>query len=523
MDACTTTAASKSADMTKNQVQAGKPETPTIKKDVFFYNQQNGQYYANREAKFSLRATDKNKSLDHIEVSLDNGSFERYINQIQFTTEGPHLLRFRSQDPFSNWSPVQTMKIQVDLTPPEVKPYWAGVTETVDGKLYVRPDAVLKFDAHDSLSGVAKIFFKKSLSDPAETAPEQLSFKQAGSHKIFVCAADNVGNVADWQTIDFIVGNDAPQTTFQVNGASKTNAGTTYVNADARIELKAGGASSGIKQIEYRMGEGPVQIYQHPIAITDKTMNLHYRAMDNLDNKEEWKTAKFARDTQGPAIKVTEKGRTLREHGIIYAKPGLTLALEVSDEQSGVQKLLVARDQTGFQETKQNSFVFNNPGIQHFAVQAFDNLGNMAESEMVSIFIDSDVGQSKLKTKKELIPQGNLFLSELPNSIDIVAGNSGVGIDYIEYSYDGKNFQRLKGSIDLGAWKREQETLYYHSVDKLGNVEQTQQITIKVQAAPPTVDIFVDSSQKPDVPLSDLTKAPSHEPEKAQPKKAHSH
>lgn len=473
---------------------------------VFYYDKREKQTYVNKEAQFSIRSIDHSKYLSHIEVSVDNSRFEKYSGALRFKTEGPHILRFRSVDPVSNWSPMQTHKIYVDMTPPNIKPYWEGETDLVDGKLFVVSKAVLKFEAQDNLSGVNKIRIKSEGDKTFRNFVDAHKNIGHGPRAILYAAEDNVGNVTVWKKIEYFADAKPPACFYEYLGANSKTSNRNYVNNSTLIVLKAKDDDSGLKEIEYKINNNPIQVYKHPISLKQSINHLMFRAIDNVGNKSIWKEAQFHKDLKAPEVAIREAGKTVKDRGVIYVKPGFSLHFDIKDGDSGVKKILVSRDREGFKETKNRHFVFNQPGIQHFVLRAFDTVGNVSESEVYSIFVDRSVEASTTKAKKDLVKHNGAFLSALPNSIDILGNDSGAGIDFVEYSYDGKVFTKLTSPIDLSKWKTKRQTIYYRGVDRLGNKEKAQKLTVQLQTTSPLVDIFIDTSNVPNVPYSQIIK-----------------
>lgn len=482
-----------------NQSQVSKPSNAD-----FFINPTTKQTYVGRGAKFSIRSLDRNRFLEQIELSIDNEEFSPYREQIDLKSEGPHILRYRSVDPVGNQSPIKTVKIYADFSPPDIRPIWEGEHVIRDSRIFISKRTKLRFESRDRYAGVAKNLVKSSISSEVIEINRPMNFQSEGPRKIFAASVDQVGNQGDWQTIEFTVDNTPPKTEYELIGPHKANAKNIFISDETRLVLKASDQAAGVEMIEYRRDDGPLQVYRSAISLDADKTELSYRAVDQLGNEAAWQTLHLQRDLEKPNINVQAKGPHIEDRGIIYAQPGFKMQVKVSDQLSGVATVWVSTRKGGFVETKETLFSFDQPGIHHFIVRAEDAIGNRSESKPLSIFIDNTVDGSNLIAKRKLVPYEGVQLTSLPNSIDIIGNDHGVGIDYIEYGFDGKTFQALEGSINLEQWKSPQRTLYYRAVDRLGNKEPIKSLTIRIQTQSPLVDIFIDSSTKPDVPHSEL-------------------
>src|SRR5262249_1209040 len=78
------------------------------------------------------------------------------------------------------------------------------------------------------------------------------------------------------------------------------------------------------------------------------------------------------------------------------------------------------------------------------------------------------------------------------------------GVERVEVSYDGKTWNPAGRAIDLTQWSQSKRTVYYRSIDRLGNREAPQSMTVVLRTEGPKVDLFVEQGDLPQVPLSQL-------------------
>lgn len=484
--------------------QEKKPATSEGNYGIY-YDSASGNYFTNSQPAFSIRPVGENKHIDRVEVSVNDSAFETYKGQIRFKTEGLHTIRFRAVDPVLNWSPVQTFRVFVDLKSPTSAPNWKGPHYKDGTNLFIHPDTKLTLSAEDNLSGVKRVQMKEAPDKAPVAVGEHVQFKKPGEYTIQYAGVDNVGNQEAWNTLTFKVDAQPPVSKTEFKGTAKAQGEKTYVNYGSSVSIVATDDASSVLHTEYRINEGPVTKYTGPIVLSEPVSRLRYRSVDRVGNEEEWKSVVLHQDTVPPMVQLHKEGNHVLAEGKIFASPGFAFKAQVSDNQSGLSKLTVSRDGQKYEDTKLDAvYKFDAPGTYQFHLKAFDNVGNASESSPLTVVIDNQPPVSKIKARQTLVPIKDYFLSGIPNSIDISGEDGGVGLKHIEVSYDGQNFQPLKGAIDLATWKSSRQVLYYRGVDALGNKEATQSVTIELSTTGPKVDLFVESDGMPEVPLHQI-------------------
>ncbi|MCK5884076.1 MAG: hypothetical protein KAG61_10320 [Bacteriovoracaceae bacterium] len=470
----------------------------------FYYDKERGKYFSNSKSVFTIRPTSTKEYLDKIEVSVDGSEFKTYGGALKFTNEGPHQVRFRAVDPVLNWSPVQTFRIFVDQTAPKSQIVWKGPTYE-DGKTtFINPKTVLNVIGQDNLSGVATILWKKGNKETA--FPRRATFAKEGNYSYQIRAIDNVGNSEGSYGLSFTVDRNAPKTTAQIVGTKSNSDKKFYTTTGSQIELKSTDLKSGIQRVEYQINDGLISTYKRPIVLSETKTTLKYRAIDKVENREKWKSMDVYQDVRPPKISLEKKGRFYTISGKIYARPGFSFRAFVNDADSGTAKKLVSFDGVTYSETKEKTFTFKKSGETKFHLKAIDKVGNTEETNPYSIVIDSTPPTIKMKSSELLVKKNNYLLSSVPNRITFSTTDTGVGVDRIEISYDGKKFKTLNSPIELSKWKERRRNLYYRAIDRLGNIGEAKKVEIYVKTRGPKVELYVESENLPNVPLSKIKK-----------------
>jgi hypothetical protein len=488
-------------------------ENEAVSRSNFVYETETDRYFANERSRFTIRALDDPKMVERIEVSIDDEDFRVYSGELNFKTEGLHVVKFRAQDPVKNWSPLQFFRIYVDLTPPRSQAVWTGKTYKDGSKLFVQPSSVLYINAQDNLSGISKTLWQNGTQ--LTSVPDKVSFSKEGEYNVKYAATDKVGNQEAWQSLSFIVDSHAPTSQLQMEGFSFKAKDALFVNSTTRIQLASVDALSGVEKIEYQINEGPVTQYVGPLAPIGKKMELKYRSVDRVGNTEAWKAMTVLQDTKPPKLTLNFNGKSVFVAGKLYVQPGFSIQAAAQDNESGLNEVLITRDGKSFTPTQGGSFKFDQPGEYAFGMRAKDQVGNGEDSNPYIIVVDATPPTTDYSASQKLVESDKVFLTGLPNRLDFSAADSGVGIERIEISYDGKNFSTLQGAIDFSEWKQPLQRLSYRAVDRLGNTEPARSLTVQIKTQAPKVDLFVESDSTPNVPLSairkDLIRQPASE------------
>jgi hypothetical protein len=465
-----------------------------------FYDDKNSHYYVNGDNSFSIKSIGKNKFIDRIEVSIDNGDFQSYSGKIDFSTEGFHLVRFKAVDPVSNWSPVQTFRIYMDKTAPQSHIVWDNQTST-EGSKFMKLGSRLKLQGTDKLSGISKVLYR--LNDgPLREYNKPIYLNKPGSHKIEISAIDKVGNAEPFKTYNFSVDGSSPQVSAKISGQGFQTKKELYVNKGSEIQLFATDEGVGVSKIEYRINNSSIKEYFESIPIEEQSFSLKYRALDKVGNYTAWKNFKVKLDTEPPVLSIRKNGKHLPLSGKVFALPGFSLKALSWDKKSGTKHYIIDKEVVPFDNKDKSLLTFNTPGNYQVSLQSEDYVGNVANTKSYDIVIDNKAPVTSMTSTNSLLPQGDVYVTSLPNKITFNALDNAVGVKRIEVSYNGKDYWEYKAPIDLATWGTKERSVYFRSIDKLGNREEAQKINLFIQKAGPNVALFVENEEVGDIPLS---------------------
>lgn len=468
----------------------------------FYYDAKTNRYFSDGKSSFEIRPVEDPKYLERIEISLDEGDFSVYSGKMHFDQEGFHLVRFRASDPVLNWSPLQEFRVYVDLTPPKSFAFWHGPSFQRDSVTYVSSQSVLQIAAQDTVSGVSQVVWEEG--GKSKAFPGQAHFTAEGEHVVHFFGVDNVGNREQVQELKFVVDNKPPTTTAEIHGQTYKFDSGLFVSGGSEIALISQDAGSGVKTIEYQINGGLVTEYHHAVPVIEKKVELKFHAIDEVGNSEPWKSMTVFQDTNPPMIAVDKVGTHLMSGGRIFATQGFALNVTAKDDETGLKEILISRDGKTFDKAQSGKIVFDQPGEFHFYAKAVDRVGNTAEANPYTVIIDNQAPKTVVKTNDKLVLKDGVYVSAIPNQLEFSVQDDGVGVDRTEVSYDSKTWSPVGRAIDLTQWNQSKRTVYFRSIDRLGNREAVQSLNIVLRTEGPKVDLFVEQGDLPEVPLSQL-------------------
>lgn len=199
----------------------------------------NGVTYASARTRFYISAAD-NESGSGVkstyagtQISSLEGRGDgtrKSSNFFSLTEEGPNVLYYTAMDNVGNLARARQFNVTIDATPPVVKVqpsnnlrFRDGVytlipseeLKTEDGKLIITSRNLLGFVAEDNLSGVRAMYVKVNDEDFVQYY-QPIEVKGATEYVIQVRAEDNVGNVSEPITFNFLVDSLSPESTIEL-------------------------------------------------------------------------------------------------------------------------------------------------------------------------------------------------------------------------------------------------------------------------------------------------------------------
>lgn len=263
-----------------------------------------------------------------------------------------------------------------------------------------------------------------------------------------------------------------PVTTMNVQGQTGTNG---WYMSGVTVSLTAADNDTGIEKTLYRINGGDWQPYAEPFSLSvDGTTVVEYRSIDKAGNEEDGKTSTIKIDTQKPETKIGD----IPSYPV---KVDVPLSFLAQDGTSGIARTEY-RVNGGNWTTYQAPTYVRTEGTNTVEYRSIDMAGNVEEVKRVEFVID----KSGPSTTTSTLGTG-WYNSDV--EVSLTATDSISGVAKSEYRLNGGSWTAYTSPVKISG--KGINTLEYRSIDKVGNVEATKQVQVKVDKTAPTTTTSV--------------------------------
>ncbi|MBE3138093.1 MAG: right-handed parallel beta-helix repeat-containing protein [Thermoplasmata archaeon] len=307
-----------------------------------------------------------------------------------------------------------------------------------------------------------------------------------GYYQFYSIAVDTQSNVeAPPSSADASTGIDTvkPVTTIGLSGTMGSNG--WYVS-NVMVTLSATDTLSGVESTWYKVDAGYWTIYIAPLPFTVSGDGMHtvqYYSFDHAGNQEAAKSVSFKIDTAAPTTTHTLQG-LLGSQG--WYVTNVTVTLSASDATSGVNYTKYKLN-TGNWIVYTGSFVVTTNGNYTLYYCSVDFAGNTEATKQAAFRIQHDVLPPVTTHEFDgVMGENNWFISAV--TVTLSAVDDSAGVASTKYKLDaGPLWTTYTGAFPVT--EDAEHTLYYYSVDKVGNREENKSATLKIDRTPPTIDL----------------------------------
>jgi len=295
-----------------------------------------------------------------------------------------------------------------------------------------------------------------------------------GEHNVNWRSLDWAGNLEDVSSRMLRVDDTAPATILSI-GDPKYLVGGNFVTSFTPLTLMAvdGGVTPvGLDLTEYRLDGGNWKTYSSSFSLAGEGAHiLEYRSRDLLGNTEAIQSMPMVVDDTPPATAISI-GEPKYLTGGTFIKSSTPLALFVADGGVGSNSTFYrlwgdSWSQWGDYSTSYNLAGRN--GTWYVEFLSFDYLGNMETIRNETLILDDT-------------PPVTTISSSAP--FTLTAADEGCGVNVMMYRIDGGSWTVYNDSFNLAEGDY---TIYYYSIDKLGNIEQERSLVVK-----PPIEVAVN-------------------------------
>ncbi len=379
----------------------------------------NGWY--NTSVEISLNAMDD--FLDSLYYKIDNGTWRPY-NGYPIIPDGIHTIYFKAVDKAGNYA-TDNVTLKIDTQPP-------SITIQKPNGSYVKNIYEIEYNATDevdsNLNGNISIYYSydngshwqviaKNLNNSGTYQWNTHGFNDSSNATIKIVAEDDAGNVGIALSNTFILDNTPPSINITSPKSGETFGGNETIeitwNAYDTVDHDLDG---DIYIFYYYDGawyyivngtENDGEYIFSTSGLDDGEYRIKIIAIDDAGNVGTATTGNFTIDRTPPSVYISKPlkgflyvnifGRemlppiplpNLIYNAIIVGK--ITVEIEVSDQYSGVQHVVVSTDEAGMKNItveKPYQWLWNPSfGVHWLKATAWDNAGNMNSYELDNIW-----------------------------------------------------------------------------------------------------------------------------------------
>ncbi|PJJ65139.1 family 78 glycoside hydrolase catalytic domain [Compostimonas suwonensis] len=375
-----------------------------------------------------------------------------------FATDSTVRVRMQFGDDQSFYDPsiadVWTLPVPADTVAPQVVATADPAAPSRTTGWYTSSPVTVSIAAQDDRDGVVGI--ESAVGDGALAAYTQpIVLDDDGQHVVRFRATDAAGNASASQTLPVKIDTVAPATTAtlgeEFDGDTAATSGT--------VSFTAADATSGVASTSYRVDGGEWQQGGSVTVSEPGDFTVDYFSTDVAGNAEAAKTVTgtiVIPDVIAPTVSgsISAQG----ENGWYLEGAAVTITAEDSD--SGVATIEYRLGDGDW--SRYGSPVVLPEGESTIAFRATDNEGNVSAISSLSAEVDATA------------PTAWGWLSN-GGRVTAVGGDSGSGIDHLQYSLDGETW--VTGLTELIAEDAAPTTVRVQAIDRAGNTGEISALT----------------------------------------------
>jgi hypothetical protein len=354
-----------------------------------------------------LHSSDKMSGVKSMFYKFENQTnFLPYTGQIFSLynfSEGDHVLSFYGIDNVKNEENHVEYPFYLDKTPPVPQISITGDNFVLDKNTFISPRSLIAITATDNKIGVQKILYAINTfnaNKKFENYENPFSINlSTGPLLVEYSATDKLGNVSQKYNKPFIMDPTPPKTGFKVAGPNYPQHTAIWVTSVTTLEFFSADKGSGLQRIEYQIGTGNIEKYDHPVSISNEGKYMvRYWGVDNVNNIEDGNVVLVIVDNANPEIKqifsVAPVDSIVNNDGkIVNTYPQYTsLFLAATDQAAGVK--MVWYSVNGRPELEYHNVILcDKTGDYAVKIRVEDNVGHF--SEEVALFSVKAMDASK--------------------------------------------------------------------------------------------------------------------------------
>jgi PKD repeat protein len=412
--------------------------------------------------------------------------------------EKEYMIMFRAIDAVENENESGIL-VSLDNTPPVTT---KEVGEPKYGN-YILPTTPIYINASDGGAGFKEIHYR--IDDGSEQINPNpnimLTLETGGDHTIEYWAVDNLGNEEEHHIQSHFVDNSAPSTTLLFGTPYYFDGTYHWISSSTQITLNANDIGSGINKTYYYINTPPEIEYTTPFTISEEgTYIIYYYSIDNLGNIEETKSMIVKVDNTSPNTTLGFSLPYYYDGTKEWITSSTSISLSATDSGAGLNKTFYYIDNLPAIEYTAPFTISS--GMHTIYYYSIDKLGNIETAKSTVVYVDN---MAPITNYSLIGTLGDAGWYKSNVIVNLTSSDDGSGVNKTYYKIGAGNWSEYTTPFTIS--EEGQTTIYYYSIDKLGNVEANKSITIKIDKTAPTaihsiVGTLVEGKYTTDVTIS---------------------
>ncbi|MDC0584682.1 hypothetical protein OAO55_03020 [Bacteroidales bacterium] len=344
------------------------------------------------KTKIKLPSEDELSGVHQVFYKYDDNEYKKYSSPLlaMYLDNGEHTIKYYAVDKVENKEKEQSFTFYVDKEAPKPDISIRGEQHIEGEKWYISSHSLMQLSATDDKIGVDNIFYKINNSKDFRKYenPFPLSMK-SGQFSISYYVKDKLGNTSQLKKRYLQMDLTPPKTENKIEGPHYAQRSTVWINKETKIKLLANDGQSGLKKINYVIGNDQAKDYNDkPIQISEEGNYLfRYFGFDNVNNREGDNVLLLISDNTPPDIKEIFSVSPLDTISAgtedqSYAFPQYTtLFLAATDMSSGLKEVRYSIN-GGEEKEYFSSILCDKIGNYDIDIQAVDNLGHSSSKSL---------------------------------------------------------------------------------------------------------------------------------------------
>ncbi len=471
-----------------------------LKHKMKWYTDKDGNFYTNKKLPVYIRLSHSPEegAPSHL---LKSQSMPQYTNPMYFDMEGYNTLRSPSAVDTATKRTVQPkidikFEVYADGLPPKSTIKFANSNKYVgkNGKIYYGKNLTVELSANDAVSGVEDIYYSVNGS-PYQIYKNNIAIDHGGNFTIKYYSVDNVGNVEEAKSSEFVVDLNPPKTMHTIKGS---NIGSV-VSPRAKITLRAKDSLSGVKRIMYYFNDDEPRLYTQPIPLSrlqEGDVRFGFFAIDNVGNSGRVNQQesgiegtnneyKFLLDKSGPQVKHQIIGDSYQAKQL-FVSTRSKIKLYANDKTTSVKNITYGINENADKNTYSEPFSLSNlqRGFFYINFTATDQLGNIGANNVLAVFLDNKAPTSYINIEEPKFKYDDMLFISNKTNISIKSIDNDSKVKSIEHLINNENLSRETNFTIPTEGKK---VISYKAIDNVNNVEKEKFITVIVDNNPPAI------------------------------------